>query len=104
MRVGVVHETAPGERRVALVPETAGKLAAAGFEIVVEGGAGDAASFLDAAYTAAGVTLGSPWEADVVVAVRRPDADPSCATASSSSASSTRSPIRRASRASPRAA
>ncbi|MFI5257531.1 MAG: Re/Si-specific NAD(P)(+) transhydrogenase subunit alpha [Gemmatimonadales bacterium] len=74
MRVGVVRETAPGERRVALVPETAGKLAAAGFEIVVEAGAGDAASFLDAAYTDAGVTLGSPWDADAVVAVRRPDA------------------------------
>src|SRR5579864_7065177 len=74
MRVGVVRETAPGERRVALVPETAGKLAAAGFEIVVEGGAGDAASFPDAAYADAGATLGSPWDADVIVAVRRPDA------------------------------
>jgi NAD(P) transhydrogenase subunit alpha len=55
------------------VPETAGKLAAAGFEIVVEPGAGEAASFPDAAYTEAGVTLGSPWEADVVVKVRKPD-------------------------------
>src|SRR3954462_741052 len=73
MRVGVARETAPGERRVALVPETAGKLAAAGFEIVVEAGAGEAASFPDAAYTEAGVSLGSPWEADVVVKVRKPD-------------------------------
>ena len=73
MRVGVVRETAPGERRVALVPETAGKLAAAGFEVVVEAGAGDAASFPDAAYTESGATLSSPWEADVVAAVRRPD-------------------------------
>jgi NAD(P) transhydrogenase subunit alpha len=73
MRVGVARETAPGERRVALVPETAGKLAAAGFEIVVEPGAGAAASFPDETYTDAGVTLGSPWEADAVVAVRRPD-------------------------------
>jgi H+-translocating NAD(P) transhydrogenase subunit alpha len=73
MRVGVARETAPGERRVALVPETAGKLAAAGFEIVVEPGAGEAASFPDAAYTEAGVTLGSPWEADVVVKVGKPD-------------------------------
>jgi len=68
-----VRETAPGERRVALVPETAGKLAAAGFELVVEPGAGDAASFDDAAYAAAGVTVGSPWEADAVVKVRKPD-------------------------------
>ncbi|MDE3189792.1 MAG: Re/Si-specific NAD(P)(+) transhydrogenase subunit alpha [Acidobacteriota bacterium] len=73
MRVGVAREMAPGERRVALVPETAGKLAAAGFDIVVEAGAGDAASFPDTAYTEAGASIGSPWEADVVVAVRRPD-------------------------------
>jgi NAD(P) transhydrogenase subunit alpha len=74
MRVGVVRETAPGERRVALVPETAGKLAATGFDVVVEPGAGAAASFPDEAYTAAGATLGSPWDADAVVAVRKPDA------------------------------
>jgi len=73
MRVGVAKETAPGERRVALVPETVGKLAAAGFDVVVEPGAGAAASFPDDAYTAAGATLGSPWAADAVVAVRRPD-------------------------------
>ena len=73
MRVGVVRETAPGERRVALVPEIAGKLAGAGFEIVVEAGAGDAASFPNGAYTEAGTSIGSPWEADLVVAVRRPD-------------------------------
>jgi proton-translocating NAD(P)+ transhydrogenase subunit alpha len=73
MRVGVVRETALGERRVALVPETAGKLAAAGFEVVVEAGAGDAASFPDAAYTDAGATVGDPWAAEVVAAVQRPD-------------------------------
>jgi NAD(P) transhydrogenase subunit alpha len=75
MRVGVVRESAPGERRVALVPETAAKLSAAGFDVIVETGAGDAASFPDSAYTDAGATLGSPWDADVVVAVRRPDPD-----------------------------
>jgi proton-translocating NAD(P)+ transhydrogenase subunit alpha len=73
MRVGVARETAPGERRVALVPETAGKLTAAGFELVVEPGAGDAASFPDSMYTDAGATLGSPWDADAVVKVRKPD-------------------------------
>jgi NAD(P) transhydrogenase subunit alpha len=75
MRVGVARETAPGERRVALVPETVGKLAAAGFEVVVEPGAGVAASFPDDTYAAAGATLGSPWAADAVVKVRKPDAD-----------------------------
>jgi H+-translocating NAD(P) transhydrogenase subunit alpha len=73
MRVGVARETAPGERRVALVPETAGKLAAAGFEVVVEAGAGQAASFLDTDYAAAGVALGDAWAADVLVKVRKPD-------------------------------
>jgi H+-translocating NAD(P) transhydrogenase subunit alpha len=73
MKVGVTRETAPGERRVALVPETAGKLVAAGFEVVVEPGAGDAASFPDDTYVAAGATLGSPWETDAVVKVRKPD-------------------------------
>ena len=75
MRVGIVHETAPGECRVALVPETVGKLTASGFDVVVEPGAGVAASFPDDAYTAAGATLGSPWDAEVVAAVRKPDAE-----------------------------
>ncbi|HZC30211.1 MAG TPA: Re/Si-specific NAD(P)(+) transhydrogenase subunit alpha [Gaiellaceae bacterium] len=74
MRVGVARETAPGERRVALVPETVGKLGAAGFEVVVEPGAGAAASFPDEAYAVAGATIGAPWETDAVVAVRIPDA------------------------------
>jgi len=73
MKVGVARETAPGERRVALVPETVGKLAAAGFEVVVEPGAGAAASFPDDTYAAAGASLGSPWEAAAVVKVRKPD-------------------------------
>ncbi len=73
MRVGVARETAPGERRVALVPETAAKLAAAGFEIVVEPGAGAAASFPDEAYSEAGASLGAAWEADALVKVRKPD-------------------------------
>ena len=75
MRVGIPRETTQGERRVALVPESVGKLAAAGFELVVETGAGDAASFPDSAYSEAGATLGDPWAADGVVKVRKPSAD-----------------------------
>jgi H+-translocating NAD(P) transhydrogenase subunit alpha len=75
MRVGIPRETTEGERRVALVPETVGKLAAGGFELVVETGAGDAASFPDAAYTEAGATLGDPWEAEGVAKVRKPSVD-----------------------------
>jgi NAD(P) transhydrogenase subunit alpha len=54
------------------VPETVGKLAAAGFDVVVEPGAGEAASFPDELYTAAGASLGSPWDADAVATVRKP--------------------------------
>ena len=57
MRIGVPRETAAGERRVALVPEVVGKLAPAGFEVLVERGAGEAASFPDAAYEEAGARL-----------------------------------------------
>ena len=74
MNVGVPRETAPGERRVALVPETVKRLVAAGIDVVVEAGAGAAASHPDSAYADAGATIGDPWGADVVAAVRRPDA------------------------------
>ncbi len=57
------------------MPETAGKLAAGGFEIVVEPGAGEAAAFPDDAYREAGATLVAPWEADAVVKVAKPSAD-----------------------------
>lgn len=57
MRVAVPKETAPGERRVALVPETISKLAAGGYEIRVERGAGAAAGFLDDGYVEAGAEL-----------------------------------------------
>jgi proton-translocating NAD(P)+ transhydrogenase subunit alpha len=74
MRVGIPRETAVDERRVALVPETVGRLGE-GIEVVVEEGAGDEAAFDDAAYREAGATIGSPWEADVVAKVAAPTAD-----------------------------
>jgi NAD(P) transhydrogenase subunit alpha len=57
MRVAVPRETAPGERRVALVPETVSKLREAGFEVRVERGAGGAAGFPDELYEEAGAEL-----------------------------------------------
>jgi proton-translocating NAD(P)+ transhydrogenase subunit alpha len=75
MRIGIPRETTEGERRVALVPETVGKLAAGGFEFVVEKDAGAAASFPDDAYTEAGATVGDPWETDCVAKVRKPSAE-----------------------------
>ena len=47
MRIVVPRETAQGERRVALVPESSKKLIQAGYEIVIESGAGEAAGFPD---------------------------------------------------------
>jgi proton-translocating NAD(P)+ transhydrogenase subunit alpha len=57
MRVGVPRESAPGERRVAIVPETAARLTASGHELAVERGAGEAAGFGDGAYAEAGARL-----------------------------------------------
>jgi NAD(P) transhydrogenase subunit alpha len=77
MKVAVVKEAAPGERRVALVPEAVTKLRAAGLEVLVESGAGDGAWFADDAYTEAGASVVSREEAlaaaDAVVMVGRPD-------------------------------
>jgi H+-translocating NAD(P) transhydrogenase subunit alpha len=79
MKIGVLKERAPNERRVALTPETLAKLASAGAELLVESGAGDGASIPDAAYADAGARLASReqllGEADVLVAVQRPSAD-----------------------------
>jgi NAD(P) transhydrogenase subunit alpha len=76
MRVGVPRETAAGERRVALVPEVVAKLVEGGHELVVERGAGSAASFEDAAYETAGAKLTeSAWDADAVVKVQKPGAE-----------------------------
>ena len=74
MRVGIPTETAPGERRVALVPETIGRLGD-GIEVIVEPGAGVAAAFADQAYSEAGATIGDPWGADVVAKVAAPSPD-----------------------------
>ena len=72
MRIGVPKETAAGERRVALVPELVTKLTESGIDVVVEAGAGEAASFTDEAFREAGAELGDPWAAEVVAKVRKP--------------------------------
>ena len=76
MKVGVAKETAPGERRVALVPEALGKLQAAGCEILVEAGAGVGSAFLDDAYTEAGATVVPTdtlyQQSDVILRVAKP--------------------------------
>jgi H+-translocating NAD(P) transhydrogenase subunit alpha len=77
MKVAVVRETAPGERRVALVPEAVAKLRAAGFEILMESGAGDSAWLTDDSFAEAGASIAGRSEAlsnaDAVLLVGRPD-------------------------------
>lgn len=79
MKVGVAKETAPGERRVALVPEAIDRLAKAGLEVLVEAGAGAGALIPDQAFTDAGARIVSAVElyaqSDVILRVARPSAD-----------------------------
>jgi H+-translocating NAD(P) transhydrogenase subunit alpha len=76
MKVGVARETAPGERRVALVPDALAKLTAAGLEILVEVGAGEGALIPDSAFEESGAKIvkgGDLYEqADVVLRVQKP--------------------------------
>ncbi|MCU1644774.1 MAG: transhydrogenase (Re/Si-specific), partial [Nocardia sp.] len=72
-RVGVVRETNPDERRVALVPKIIPSLLERGVEVIVEAGAGLGALIPDEAYTAAGARIGDPWDTDVVVKVAPPN-------------------------------
>jgi NAD(P) transhydrogenase subunit alpha len=74
MIVGVPRETFPGERRVALVPAVIPNLTKAGLEVVVEAGAGAAAGYPDADYTAKGAKVVSDRAevfraADIVVQI-----------------------------------
>src|SRR5436853_6565565 len=57
VRIVVPRETAAGERRVALVPESCKKLIAAGYEIAIESGAGVAAGLSDQIYSDTGASL-----------------------------------------------
>jgi NAD(P) transhydrogenase subunit alpha len=79
VKVGVPSEAASGERRVALVPDMAGRLVGAGVDVLVESGAGRDASHLDEQYEAAGARVvdGDTLyaEADVVVRVGKPSSD-----------------------------
>jgi NAD(P) transhydrogenase subunit alpha len=77
MRVGVMRETGPDERRVALVPDGVSRLVRVGVQVVVQRGAGSAAHYQDSTYAAAGATLADSVEsvsvaADVMVRVGPP--------------------------------
>jgi NAD(P) transhydrogenase subunit alpha len=75
MRIGIPAETKPGETRVAATPETVKKLVSQKHSVVVQAGAGLAASQTDDAYVAAGATIGTAADANgapMVLRVRRP--------------------------------
>ena len=79
--VGVPRETAHGERRVALTPDTVKRLTASGVAVRVEHEAGAASGHIDEAYTAAGAEIvpgaKEAFQADVVIKVQRPNAEES---------------------------
>ncbi|HET7276363.1 MAG TPA: Re/Si-specific NAD(P)(+) transhydrogenase subunit alpha [Longimicrobiaceae bacterium] len=77
MRVAVPKESAPNEHRVALVPDSVGRLTKGGVAVAVESGAGAAAGHPDAAYADAGASIAEDFRtavdgAAVVVKIRRP--------------------------------
>ena len=72
--VGVVAESGPDERRVALVPKAVATLTGSGVGVVVESGAGERALLPDELYTAAGAQIGDAWSCDIVVKVAPPTA------------------------------
>ncbi len=77
MVIAVPKEVMPGEARVALTPDTAGKLVKKGYRVLVESGAGNKAWFADEEYKTAGAEIISGVEqlyssADLVLKVQRP--------------------------------
>lgn len=77
MKIAVPKEIRPDERRVAVSPETVKKFCDLGFDVVIEKGAGIAATFTDDAYVNAGATIADDAatacaDADVVLKVQRP--------------------------------
>jgi NAD(P) transhydrogenase subunit alpha len=79
MKLAILKERRAGEARVAATPDTVKKLKALGLDIAVETGAGAGARIADADYTAAGASIapdaaGALKDADIVLAVRSPDA------------------------------
>ncbi|MEW8562175.1 MAG: NAD(P)(+) transhydrogenase (Re/Si-specific) subunit alpha, partial [Candidatus Thiodiazotropha sp.] len=75
MKIGLLKESAVGEKRVALSPDIVKKLIAKGFSIKVTTGAGENADFTDDQYREAGadiVSAADAFDADILVRVRKP--------------------------------
>ncbi len=83
MKLGIVRETRPEERRVAASPAVVAKWVKGGWDVAIERGAGESAAYPDAQYAAAGaqvVDRADAWSTDIVVKLRPPvvNADGTC--------------------------
>jgi len=80
MQIGIPKEILDQECRVAATPNTVEQLQKLGFSVVVEKGAGENASFTDAAFTEAGAQVlddnAAVWQSDIVLKVNAPKVDP----------------------------
>ncbi|MCO6458281.1 MAG: Re/Si-specific NAD(P)(+) transhydrogenase subunit alpha [Pirellulaceae bacterium] len=80
MKLAVLKETCPGERRVALIPANLHHLAKLGIEVAIESGAGQAAGFPDQRYVEKGATVMAQrpelFSADIVLQIRTLGANP----------------------------
>ena len=78
MRIGIPGEIQANENRVAATPDTVGKLQKLGYEVIIESGAGEKASFGDTAFAEAGAQVGDRaevWSSDIVMKVNPPTDD-----------------------------
>ena len=70
--IGCVKEVLQGEHRVAVTPKSVKQFCEQGCAVIVEQGAGKDAGWEDAAYVAAGATIGNPYDAQIVVGINHP--------------------------------
>ncbi len=76
MRIGIPKESSPQETRVAATPKTVEQFKKLGFDVFVESGAGELASFSDNMYTDAGATIvqaNDAWQSDIIYKVNAPN-------------------------------
>jgi len=72
MKIGVPKESGRDELRVALIPEVVRSLTEKGLDVVVQSKAGEGSGHPDSEYKEAGASIGSAWDADIVVKVGVP--------------------------------
>ena len=76
MRIGIPKEAAPDQTRVAATPDTAKKLKKLGYEVCIQAGAGERATYFDDQYVEAGIDIVGAeevWGSDIVIALDPPE-------------------------------